>query len=134
MNGSKVIKDRGFSWQGVEPRDYKPDALHFRGVSRQTLLGEEPDEQALDFLTRYFEVEPGGYSSLEFHRHPHAVVVVRGRGEVVLGGETFALEPFDCVYVAPETAHQFRAAAAEPLGFLCMVPRTRDRPRLADPG
>jgi len=131
MSGSKVVKARGFRWHGVAVKEYKPGADHFRGVTRQTLLGEGPGEEALDFLTRYFEVLPGGFSSLELHRHPHAVVVVRGRGEVVLGGETFAVEPFDCVYVAPETAHQFRAAGEEPLGFLCMVHRTRDRPRPA---
>ena len=36
--------------------------------------------------------------------------------------------PFDCVYVSPDTVHQFRATGKEPLGFLCVVDRRRDRP------
>lgn len=128
--GSRVLKCRGFRWEGVEVRRYKEDAEHFRGVTRQTLLGEGPDEEALGSVARYFEVEPGGFSSLELHRHPHAVVVLRGRGTVRLGEETFEIEPFDCIYVSPETPHQFRAAPGEPLGFLCVVDRDRDRPRL----
>jgi mannose-6-phosphate isomerase-like protein (cupin superfamily) len=38
------------------------------------------------------------------------------------------LVPFDCVFVAPGEPHQFRADDGEPLGFLCMVDRERDRP------
>ena len=42
--------------------------------------------------------------SLERHGHPHAVVVLSGRGHVVLGEETYSLAPHDCVYVAPDEA------------------------------
>jgi quercetin dioxygenase-like cupin family protein len=59
------------------------------------------------------------------------VIVVRGRGRVLLGGESHDLEPLDVVYVSPETVHQFQAGADEPLGFLCIVDRDRDRPRPA---
>jgi quercetin dioxygenase-like cupin family protein len=131
---SKVIRSREFRWAGVPVREYKAEGEHagrFRGVTRQTLLGEADDERDLSFITRYFEVEPGGFSSLELHRHPHTVVVVRGRGHVVLAGEEHALAPLDVVHVSPETVHQFRADAGEPLGFLCVVDRERDRPRPA---
>ena len=66
-------------------REYKGGDARFRGVTRQTLLGGENDESSLNCLTRYFEIEPGGHSSLERHRHPHAVLVLRGRGRVLLG-------------------------------------------------
>jgi mannose-6-phosphate isomerase-like protein (cupin superfamily) len=59
------------------------------------------------------------------------VIVVRGRGHVVLGGESLPIAPLDVVHVGSETVHQFRAAADEPLGFLCIVDRDRDRPRPA---
>ena len=130
--GSKVIRGvgvRGFRWEGVPERRYKEEDGTFRGVFRQTLLGEGEGEGALAFLTRYFEIAPGGFSTLERHGHPHAVVVLSGRGHVVLGKETISLAPHDCVYVAPETPHQFRADLGEPLGFLCIVDRDRDRPR-----
>jgi mannose-6-phosphate isomerase-like protein (cupin superfamily) len=127
---SKVLHWRDYRWQGVERKAYKQEQGPYRGVTRQTLLGEGSGEEALQFITRYFEVQPGGYSTLELHRHPHAVMVLRGTGAVVLGDETHPIAPFDCVYVAPETKHQFRATGNEPLGFLCVVDRVRDRPQV----
>ena len=130
---SKVIKATGFRWQGIEVREYKADGAPYKDVTRQTLLGEGEGEGEADlnFITRYFEIQPGGYSTLERHRHPHAVVVIRGRGRVALGERTYDLAPFDCVYVAPGAVHQFEASGGEPLGFLCIVDRVRDRPELA---
>ncbi len=125
---SKVIKCADFRWEGVTIASYKPDPTLFRDVTRQTLVGEGAGEEHSPIVTRYFEVQPGGYSTLERHDHRHTVVVVRGRGTVRLGGEAHAIEPFDVVYVAPGTVHQFRAVGSEPLGFLCVVERERDRP------
>ncbi|MEO8277400.1 MAG: cupin domain-containing protein [Thermoanaerobaculia bacterium] len=124
---SKVLPVDAHRWP-VALKPYKDGGDLFRDVTRQTLLGEGEGEEALSFLTRYFEVAPGGFSSLERHQHPHAVVVVRGRGTVQLGEENFPLGPLDCVYVAPGEPHQFRADRGEPLGFLCTVDRDRDRP------
>ena len=124
---SKVIKCAGFRWLGVPVTGYKPDAALFRDVTRQTLLGEGPGEDLGGVLTRYFEIQPGGYSTLEHHEHRHTVIVLRGRGTVRLGEQSYDIAPYDAVYVAPHTAHQFRAAADEPLGFLCMVDRVRDK-------
>lgn len=131
FNLSKVIKCRHYRWQGVELKDYKAEAAPYRDVTRQTLLGEVPGEEALRFITRYFEVQPGGYSTLELHQHPHSVIILRGSGQAVLGDETHEITPYDCVYVAPGTRHQFRATGTEPLGFLCVVDRVRDRPQVA---
>jgi mannose-6-phosphate isomerase-like protein (cupin superfamily) len=36
----------------------------------------------------------------------------------------------DLVSIPPMTWHQFHAATDEPLGFLCLVSRERDRPQL----
>jgi len=127
---SKVLKARGFRWQGVEVRQYKADDAPYKDVRRQTLLGEGEGEADLNFITRYFEIQPGGYSTLERHQHPHALVVIRGRGRVVLGERSYDLAAFDCVYVAPGAVHQFEASGAEVLGFLCIVDRVRDRPEL----
>jgi len=126
-DGSKVIRARAFRWPAVPRTEYKAESQTHRGVSRQTLMGDGAGEEALAFITRYFEVEPGGYTTLECHGHPHAVVVLQGRGQVVLNGAAHEVGLHDCVYVAPGTIHQFRAAPDGPLGFLCMVDRVRDR-------
>jgi quercetin dioxygenase-like cupin family protein len=127
---SKVLKFNGFRWDGVPVREYKTGDVPYRDVTRQTLLGEGAGEAPFNFVTRYFEIQPGGYSTLERHQHPHAVVVIRGQGRVMLGDRSYDIAPFDCVYVSPGVGHQFRATGAEPLGFLCTVDRVRDRPEV----
>jgi len=127
---SKVLKFRSFRWDGVPAREYKSGDVPYRDVTRQTLLGEGAGEEPFSFITRYFEIEAGGYSTLERHQHPHAVVVIRGRGRVMLGDKTYEIAPFDCVYVSPGVAHQFQATGGELLGFLCIVDRVRDRPEV----
>src|SRR5262249_20704250 len=82
---------------------------------------------------RYFEVAPGGFSTLERHEHMHAVLILRGRGHCLVGTEVRALETRDLVTVPPMTWHQFRATTDEPLAFLCMVNTDRDKPRLPSP-
>lgn len=77
---SKVIHARDYRWEGVPLKAYKTDGTHFRAITRQTLLGADEDERALGHQTRYFEIAPGGYSSLERHQHTHTVVILRGQG------------------------------------------------------
>lgn len=124
---SKVIKHREGGWDGVDVGAYKDPDVRHRGMSRRVLVGDAADEQAASTVTRYFEVEAGGYSTLERHEHSHTVVVLKGSGSVILGDEIHALAPLDCIYVAPGTLHQFQADADTPLAFLCLVDRERDR-------
>lgn len=128
MEVSRVVKCAAFRWDGVPVESYKPDPALFSGVTRQTVLGEGPGEGAASIVARYFEVQPGGFSTLEQHEHRHYVVVLRGQGTVTLGDQVTAITPYDAVYVAPLTAHQFRATGPEPLGFICIVDRVRDKP------
>lgn len=130
QNTSKIIKSDRYSWESVSRKKYKEENGAFKGVHRYSLLGERDDEQALNFQTRYFEIEPDGYTSFEYHRHPHSVVVIRGSGTVIMGNSLHEIDLHDVVYIAPETLHQFHADRGEPLGFLCIVDRYRDRPTL----
>lgn len=117
-------------WEGVEILHYKADGgTTFKDVTRQVLF-ENPD---IAFQWRYFEVAPGGYSTLERHEHAHAVMIVRGQGGVLLGDCVHPIKMYDLVYVAPLTWHQFQPAGDEPLGFLCIVNSERDRPQLPSP-
>lgn len=131
-NSSKVIKCSDYEWESVRRKEYKDDSSCYKGVHRYSLLGEEPDEQALNFQTRYFGVEAGGYTSFEYHRHPHTVVIIRGSGTVILGDSLHKISLHDVVFVSPETLHQFLADRGEALGFICIVDRYRDRPTLPE--
>ena len=118
-----------FRWQDVPVLDYKSDtAAPFRDITRQTLFKRDDMQGEL----RYFEVAAGGHSTLERHEHTHAVLVLRGMGACLVGTTVHRVGAFDLVTVPPRTWHQFRAAANAPLGFLCMVDATRDRPELPD--
>jgi mannose-6-phosphate isomerase-like protein (cupin superfamily) len=116
-----------FRWDGVEMRPYKEDerAL-FKTITRQVLFSDPNMAGEL----RYFEVAPGGYSTLERHEHMHAVLILRGSGHCMVGAEIKSLGTRDLVTVPPMTWHQFRATKGEPLGFLCMVNAERDKPQL----
>jgi quercetin dioxygenase-like cupin family protein len=118
-----------FRWEAVAHQPYKQDgSAPFKDISRQVLFHE--DNLACEL--RYFEMDAGGYSTLERHGHAHAVMILRGHGECLVGDEVRAVKQFDLVTIPSWTWHQFRATDAEPLGFLCMVNVLRDRPQLPD--
>lgn len=118
----------GFRWDGRSAVAYKTDAaLPFRDVSRTELIGAHGEQTAFD--VRYFEIAPGGHSSLEQHVHTHVVIGLRGEGVLRSGDEMLAVKPFDIAYVPPLRVHQLRNEGREPFGFLCIVDHERDRPR-----
>jgi S-methyl-1-thioxylulose 5-phosphate methylthiotransferase len=121
---------RDYRWEDVEVLPYKEDGRAlFKAITRQTLFADPELHGEL----RYFEVAPGGYSTLERHEHMHAVLILRGRGHCLVGNEVRPVETRDLITVPRLTWHQFRATADEPLGFLCMVNATRDKPQLPSP-
>ena len=120
-----------FHWQGVDVLKYKQDgSAPFKDVTRQVLFDSSDPPAQL----RYFEVAAGGYTTLERHEHVHAVMVIRGRGQCLVGDRAYEISTHDLVNVPPMTWHQFHAAGDEPLGFLCLVARDRDRPQLPSAG
>jgi quercetin dioxygenase-like cupin family protein len=60
-------------------------------------------------------------------------MILRGRGQCLVGSEVRAVKAHDLVTIPPMTWHQFRAAGDEPMGFLCMVNAERDKPQLPTP-
>jgi ribulose-bisphosphate carboxylase large chain len=132
-NHSKVIRHAGdFTWEGVPVEPYKATTALWKGITRRELAGKRGESQG--FHVRYFEIAPGGHSTLEQHAHEHVVIPIRGRGEAQFGCYVYRVTFGDVVYVAPNDPHQFRCPddASEPFGFLCMVNADRDAPRAAD--
>jgi quercetin dioxygenase-like cupin family protein len=112
-------------WRGVDVMPYKPSGTHFQSISRQLLFGGDAD---LAVEIRYFEIDPGGYSTLERHEHTHWVMVLEGSGRALVGEEVMPLRPHDIVRISAWTWHQFRGDDADGLGILCVVSAERDRP------
>lgn len=119
-------------WEGRTSSPYK-DArdLAFRGVRRVELVGKFGERTRCDL--RYFEVEPGGFTSLERHLHTHLVIGARGEGVLRLGDRDFPLRPLDVATVGPLETHQLSNPTGRPFGFFCVVDRDRDRPFRAAP-
>ena len=116
-----------YRWENVPFLPYKEEgSAPFKSITRQVLF-EVPD---LRCELRYFEVAPGGYSTLERHQHVHGVMILRGAADVLVGHEVKPVKAFDLVHIPPMTWHQFRTTGDEPMGFLCMVNAERDRPQL----
>ena len=122
-----IRRFKSFRWEETDLLAYKEEgSAPFKAITRQTLFRDP----ALKCELRYFEMAPGGYSTLERHAHMHAVLILRGRGEVLVGDEVRKIGTNDLVTIEPWTWHQFRAGPEEPLGFLCMVNAERDKPSL----
>ncbi len=128
----RVLRHRPeFEWTDRPSSAYKDarnlaDALAFKGVRRVELVGKFGERSSTDL--RYFEIEPGGYSSLEEHVHTHIVIGARGHGVLVLGSRRETLAPMDVACIGPLEAHQLRNESSEPFGFFCVVDHDRDRP------
>ena len=119
--------DGAYAWDAVERLKYKDEgSAPFKDITRQVLFAQ-PDQAS---ELRYFEIAPGGYSTLERHVHTHAVLILRGHGTVRIGAGLHAIDERDLVTIDPLTWHQFQAAGDSPLGFLCLVSCERDRPQL----
>jgi quercetin dioxygenase-like cupin family protein len=124
-----------FTWEGVTARAYKDDpgtarGMAWQGLTRHTLV--RAPEAGVSFEVRYFQIDPGGFSSLEKHEHVHVVVAARGRGQALVGDRVVPLSPMDIVETPPMAPHRWICAGDEPFGFLCTVEGERDRPQPLD--
>ncbi len=124
---NQLVFREDFSWDGRNPTVYKASKeLPFQDVTRFELIGKTGEKANFDL--RYFQIEPGGYTSLEKHLHTHTVICVRGQGILVINDQSILLKPLDVAYVPPLDVHQLRNESSEPFGFFCIVDRQRDRP------
>ena len=132
-NHSKVVRHNGdFTWAGVPLEPYKDTTEFWKGITRRELSGKRGE--SMNFHVRYFEIAPGGFSTLEKHHHEHVVIPIRGQGEVQFGCFIYQVAMGDVVYIAPDDPHQFRNPEHhhEPFGFLCIVNAERDPPMPVD--
>jgi len=119
-------RKKNFTWEHSDLLAYKEgEGTHFKSLTRQILFNGRSE---LPSQLRYFEIAPGGHSTLERHEHVHVVMVLRGSGRVLLGKEVVEVNPYDVMTIAPKTWHQFRATGDQAFGFLCLVTCERDKP------
>ena len=105
--------------QDVEARKVEMDGAE--GVTMRMLIG--PDDGAVNFNMRMFELAPGGHTPRHSHRWEHEVYVLAGEGVVRTSEGDRPISPGCCVLVQPDEEHQFANTGTGPLRFLCLVPR-----------
>ena len=108
-----------FQWEDVEGIPYDVEGI--QSAVKHVLIGEK--ESAPNFIMRYFSLAPGGHSNLERHPHEHEVLVIQGKGKVLLGENDFIVNPFDVVFVEGNELHQFSNPFDRPFGFICVIPK-----------
>ena len=106
-----------YDWEGVELVTY--DKPTVKGVTKRVLIG--PKDGASGIAMRYFEVQPGGNTAFEHHPDIHEVIVLRGKGKVLMDGQYHDIVEGDVVYIGPDEQHELRAGPDEPLGFICVA-------------
>ncbi len=106
----------GWAWDGVPVQDYGPARP---GVSVRRFISRQDNSNNLEL--RYFELQPGAHTNWEQHNYEHAVLILRGHGQVRLGEELFPIGPGDAVFVAADEVHEFIAADDDTLGLMCAV-------------
>ena len=78
LNKSRLYRHKGgLEWQGIKTEKYKPKGGDWADIVRRVIVGKKGETAR--FHLRYFEISPGGYSSLEKHKHEH-VVICEGKG------------------------------------------------------
>lgn len=94
-----------------------------RGARMQVLIG--PDDGAARFFKRMFTLDPGG--RIPKHWHPdieHEQFIVSGEMHMGLGDDERVVRAGDSVFIPAQTPHWYENRGAEPVQFLCVVPRT----------
>ena len=128
-NKSAIYRHRAdYSWKGIKDESYKPVGGGWQDIVRKVIIGSHGE--STHFHLRYFEIMPGGFSTLERHRHEHVVICVRGKGRILIGEKLHRVDFLDTVYISPNTIHQLTNPFDEPFGFFCIVNAKRDKPKL----
>ncbi|MEM2123442.1 MAG: cupin domain-containing protein [Candidatus Bathyarchaeia archaeon] len=129
----------GEGWSGISVEPYKIEEKtlyeqhvkpSFKGVLRHTLAASQAD---IKFHLRYFEIEPGGYTTFERHNHAHVVIGKRGVGIAIAGEEIYTLREDDILIIKGGAPHQLLNREGEPFGFYCIVDADRDPPKPVTP-
>jgi quercetin dioxygenase-like cupin family protein len=108
-----------YAWEDIEPLAYNGENV--QGVLKHVLIG--PDDDAPNFIIRYFHVPVGQNTVYDQHTHEHGVVILHGKAKVQINDDFYELEPFDSVFISGNDIHQFTNIGDSPMGFICVIKR-----------
>ncbi len=77
---------------------------------------------APNFAMRRFIVKAGGYTPFHHHPYEHEVLILSGKGQVIIGNNAYDVHSGSVVFVPPDVMHQFRNSGNGDLEFICVIP------------
>ena len=113
-----TTKDQ-YNWEGVEPLIIQTDQVDH--VIKHVLVG--PDDDAPNFVVRYFHVPVGDNTFFDQHPHEHGIVILHGKAKVQIQNDFHELGPLDAIFISGNDIHQLTNIGETPLGFLCVITR-----------
>lgn len=113
-----TTKDQ-YNWEGVEPLIIQTDQVDH--VIKHVLVG--PDDDAPNFVVRYFHVPVGDNTFFDQHPHEHGIVILHGKAKVQIQNDFHELGPLDAIFISGNDIHQLTNIGDTPMGFLCVITR-----------
>jgi S-methyl-1-thioxylulose 5-phosphate methylthiotransferase len=115
-----IGEEYNYDWEDSIPKQI-PATDSAKLAAGRVVIG--PQDDAPNFVFRYFVVQPGGNSTMpDQHVHDHGIYILHGEGEVTLNGEVIPVKERDMVYIAPNDVHGLVNTGDVPLGFICVIP------------
>jgi quercetin dioxygenase-like cupin family protein len=108
-----------FSWQDVPTQTFSGGDLE--GVVKHVLVG--PEDDAPNFIIRYFHVPVGKKTFFDQHPHEHGIVILHGKAKVQINDDFYDVSPLDSIFIQGNDIHQLTNTGQEPLGFICVIKR-----------
>jgi len=88
---------------------------------------------AANFALLYNVCKPGVVTEPHEHEVEHALYIVRGKGTLTIGKESYSVSEDTAIFVPPKTPHSLYTRANEPLEYLVLYsPPGPDRQLIAD--
>ncbi len=109
----------------IHQSDVESLPVNMEGASETRIqwLIHEPDG-AENFYMRRFTINPGGHSPRHSHPYEHEIYILSGTGNALVDGKWYEISRDFVIFVPPDVEHQIKNTGAEPLVFLCLVPKT----------
>ena len=102
----------------IELEDVKMEGV--AEVVKANVIGS--DQGWKDYTLRVFRVGPKGFTPYHQHDWEHINYVIKGRGTLTIGDQTFELARGDFAFVPPNSLHQFKNPNEGEFEFICIVP------------
>jgi len=107
--------------QSIDNHEQAPVTMEgATGAKMRMLVG--PNDGAMNFHMRHFEVAPGGHTPHHSHDYEHEILILTGGGVAKSEKGERRFRAGDVIFVPPNERHQFINDGTVPCTFICLIP------------